>query len=396
MPDAPSTPVGDEPTSGSARRSDRISIAVPIELTGTDSAGKSFSEKARTVLIGCYGALIRVNRPLASGQELGIRCLGTGRETKCHVVSQLGSSPEGHLYGLEMPDPNANLWEIDFPPATESEMAAARMLLECKRCGKCAVSYLTIGEVEIFHKNRCVSRACEHCSDMTVWNEASLRNLLIEPATLPVDPLIGEPALSVPQRTEDERVDPRINLNLTGCVRSPRHGEDIVETENVSEGGVCFKSGNRYAGGEIVGVAIPYMQDAANVFAQARITWARFRPADGVTSYGLAYLHARRRARRVKPKTPITIGFIGSGVRSSGKIVDLSLTGVLVRCPEQLEPGTVVRMGVEMGHETIRLAATAKRCVPDVGTAFAFTQMSHRDRSLLRRLILRIEKQWPY
>jgi hypothetical protein len=76
--------------------------------------------------------------------------------------------------------------------------------------------------------------------------------------------------------------------------------------------------------------------------------------------------------------------------------VDLSLTGVLVRCAEQLEPGTAVRMGVEMGHETIRLAATAKRCVPGVGTAFAFTQMSHRDRSLLRRLILRIEKQWPY
>src|SRR5258708_513190 len=210
---------------------------------------------------------------------------------------------------------------------------------------------------------------------------------------MPTVPPAGQPHPAVPQRTEDERVDPRINLSITGCIRTPQHGEDVVITENLSDGGACFMSPNQYAGGAVIGVAIPYLNAKANVFVQARITWSRYRADQKLTAYGLAYVHARRRARRVRPTEPIIVAFIGSGIRSAGKVADLSMTGVLVRCSEPFAVGTVVRMGIGMGQETIRMVATAKRYVQNVGTAFEFTQMAHRDRSVLRRLILRIEKQ---
>ncbi len=393
MPDASAMP---RHPSGFGRRSDRISISVPIQVQGIDSKGKPFNEKTHTLVISRYGAVIVLARPLASGQEFAIRCIGTGREAKSRVVGQVGGSAAGYLYGVEILDSDVNLWEINFPPATESEMAAGRLLLECSRCQACDVAYLNIGEMEIFQRNQRLSRPCQPCNDVTVWSEALLRKQLVEPAKLPVDPLVGQTLPPVPQRVEDERVDPRVDLSLTGCIQTNQYGEDIVLTENVSEGGVCFRSRNRYAGGTLVGAAIPYLQGRANVFVQARITWSKYRSAEGLTAYGLSYIHARRRARRVKPATLITIGFIGSGIRTTGKLVNVSMTGMLVRCAEQLEAGAVVRLGIEMGHETIRIAATARRSAPGVGTAFEFTQMSHRDRALLRRLILGLEKQWGH
>lgn len=396
MADSHPTPEGQKPTPKFARRSDRVSLVVPIQVRGTDAQGTSFDERAQTLVISRFGALIILARALGAGQEITIRCLGTGSEAKFSVVGQVERRKEGNVYGVEMVDPDVNLWEIHFPPATETEMAAGRTLLECSRCHACEVAYLNIGDIEIFHKNQRISRPCEHCNDLTIWNEASLRKLLVEPPSLAIDPLSGQAVPPVPQRSEDERVDPRITLSIGGCVRTAEHGEDVVTTENVSEGGVSFKSRKRYVEGAMVGFAVPYMPGRANVFVQARITWSRNLESEGLTAYGLAYLHARRRARRVKPRTPIAIGFIGSGVRSTGTVVDLSMTGVLVRCSEDFEAGAPVRMGMELGHETIRMAASARRFIPGVGTAFEFTQMTHRDRSLLRRLILRIEKQWGY
>jgi PilZ domain-containing protein len=161
----------------------------------------------------------------------------------------------------------------------------------------------------------------------------------------------------------------------------------------VSESGARFNSQRIYAGGSSVGVAIPYARNGANVFVQARITWSHVGDTDGITTYGLTYSHAARRARRYKPRTKIIIGFMGSGYRSTGRVVDISMKGAFVECSEKFELGDAVRMGIEVGTEMIRIAATARRCVPDLGTGFEFTQMGRNDRSLLRRLIMQIEKQ---
>lgn len=379
-------------TSPLLRRSDRVALSVPIQVQGTDAEGNPFDERTQTLVISRFGALIIVPRPLAPGQQLSVLCVGTGKESPAVVVEEVEGQQKGNLYGVELLTPDANIWEIHFPPITESEMAAGRMLLECSRCSASELVYLNLGEIEIFQKNKCVSRICEACNAVTVWNQAALKKLRVEPARMSVDPMSGEIAPPQVAHTEDERDDQRIALSIDGCIRTPRYGEDIVQTENVSESGARFKSPLHYEGGSNVGVAIPYIPSGANVFVQARITWAHSTQDEGITMYGLSYSHSARRARRLRPRSRIVIGFIGSGVRSLGVILDLSMRGALVKCTEEFKPGDVVKMGIEMAHETIRIAATARRIIPGVGTGFEFTQMGRNDRALLRRLIMRIEK----
>jgi len=99
---------------------------------------------------------------------------------------------------------------------------------------------------------------------------------------------------------------------------------------------------------------------------------------------------AGRRAKRFKATWNIGAGFLGGGIRLSGEVLDLSTTGVLVRCSKDLEVGTTGRLGVDLGYDTIRVGAVVRRCIPKVGVAFEFTRMSPHDRELLRRLLMRL------
>jgi len=393
MTESASTPADRKPSPGFMRRGPRITLAVPIRVRGTDSQGQTFDEKTQTLVISRFGALIVSSTFLTAGQQLTILCIGTGKEALARVAEQVETTAGGNLYGVEVISDQTNLWEINFPQVTDTEIAAGRMLLECSRCQQCELAYLSLGEIEIFQKTQSVSRPCERCNNITYWIHASLRKLQIEAASQTVDPMRGETAPVEMRHTEAERVDPRIDLCIDGCIRSAEFGEDVVQTENVAESGARFRSTKQYAGGTSVGVAIPYLPGKANVFVQARITWSQSSDSGGPTTYGLVYSHAARRARRLSPRTNITIAFIGSGFRATGTVVDLSLRGVLVQCPENFKLGDVARLGMDFGHETMRIAATVRRCIANVGTAFEFTQMGRNDRALLRSLIFQIEKQ---
>jgi hypothetical protein len=50
--------------------------------------------------------------------------------------------------------------------------------------------------------------------------------------------------------------------------------------------------------------------------------------------------------------------------------------------------GASGRLGIQVGYETMRVAAIARRVVPGVGIAFEFSHMYPHDRELLRRLIM--------
>lgn len=102
---------------------------------------------------------------------------------------------------------------------------------------------------------------------------------------------------------------------------------------------------------------------------------------------------AAKRPERYKPLKPIPVAFVGANARFSGEIIDISSNGILVRCSKNLEPGTVGRLGFELGQEIFRVVVTVRRKVPAVGLAFEYMQMSPNDRQLLRRLLFRLSKQ---
>jgi hypothetical protein len=86
----------------------------------------------------------------------------------------------------------------------------------------------------------------------------------------------------------------------------------------------------------------------------------------------------------------IPIAFLGSGTRFTGDLVDISTNGLLLRCDQDIELGSIGRMAIPVGYETCRVVAVATRRVPGVGIGFEFSHMTPRDRELLRRLLLRL------
>jgi hypothetical protein len=297
-------------------------------------------------------------------------------------VGKAAKFRDGDHYGVMVLDANVNLWEIDFPAASEAETASGRVLLECMSCHTQEVACLDGHSVEVFQANRKIPRPCKCSPAMTVWGEVASGGTP-EPSAVK-GPAAG-PRLTSSVQSLGERLGQ--SWKVHACVRTSAYGENIVLTENPSKDGVRFMSEHRYEEGEKVEIALPYQPGGGNVFIPAQIKWTSGEPEDGVVLYDVAYLRRVRKATRYSATVEIYVGILGGGVRLTGKLVDLSMTGVMMRTSAKLDPDTHVRMGIEMGADTLRTRAAVRRTVPGVGVAFEFTEMTQRDRQLLGRLL---------
>jgi hypothetical protein len=95
-----------------------------------------------------------------------------------------------------------------------------------------------------------------------------------------------------------------------------------------------------------------------------------------------------RRAARVKVTMVVPVGLIGASQRLTGDLETLSPYGMFVRTAHEVPPGTALRVGIAVGHETFRAAAVVRHSEAGTGFAVEFIQMSSNDRALLRRLYL--------
>ncbi len=282
------------------RRSDRIALAIPVQVVGRDLSGEEFQEKGRTVLVSRHGATVLLNRSLAVDQEIALRALPTNREATVRVVGQVRVEAEGRIYGMAFLDPNTNLWDIYFPPRDEFDKAAGRALLECGGCHVRQVALMNELEVQVFEANRTLSRFCERCSQQTLWVETfheATPDRPVPTSHKAPEPSPEPPPPPPPKRTKDERRHPRLKTRLRACIRHPGLGEEIVSTENVSRGGLCFKSRRVYFEGTRIEVSIPYAEGGANIFVPARMVRTQNVPGEGVSFYGVEYLKSRKPPR---------------------------------------------------------------------------------------------------
>jgi len=97
-----------------------------------------------------------------------------------------------------------------------------------------------------------------------------------------------------------------------------------------------------------------------------------------------------RRAARVKATSVVAVGFLGSSQSLTADLVTLSPFGLFARTKRDVPPGTVLRVGITVGHETFRATAVVRHSEPGVGFAVEFIKMTSNDRGLLRRLYLRL------
>lgn len=99
------------------RRSKRLSISIPVVISGVDADGNTFSESVRTLVVNNHGGKIATTYHLAMGTEVSILNPALGGMAKASVV-WLGEKPgpgDLHHVALQLLEPQ-NIWGIAFPP----------------------------------------------------------------------------------------------------------------------------------------------------------------------------------------------------------------------------------------------------------------------------------------
>jgi len=96
------------------RRSDRLSIAFPVEASGIDPSGKPFRVKTKTTAVSRYGCCLPLPGLLRLEQEIYLRRVGTKEQATGRVVAPLGPHAKGFLYGVGTVESCEALWGIHF------------------------------------------------------------------------------------------------------------------------------------------------------------------------------------------------------------------------------------------------------------------------------------------
>ena len=254
------------------RRSDRIMLAIPLRIVGTDAQGAEFKEDARTVTINRHGARIRVSRPLSASGTIRLANTLSRRESDFRLVGPVTPLSEaGGDWGVECLDPKENIWGIQFPPLEEGQAAESKALVECRRCHTVALMPLSLVEVEVLDTSGIVQKHCQSCDATSPWGYAESQIALTAPmdSTMPFSDSQAE--TSTPITRSDLRRHRRVALQLTVRVRDYYGGEEITKSENVSKGGFCFASEKNYMIGQGLMVVCPYNPTAQNIEVGARI-----------------------------------------------------------------------------------------------------------------------------
>ena len=253
-------------------------------MVGSDMEGKMFSEQTKTVLLSRHGAGIVSQYALYAEQELILRRLDTDKEAEIRVVGQLGADGGMYTYGVAFLNPEMDLWGIKFQGMTDSD----RVLLQCSSCKTRETVEQSDLESDVYLVNEGIVRSCKNCGSSTFWKRATdeetgepatVQTVLlpeVEEKEVPVEVLAGVateplPAAKHSARVENRRKHVRTKVSFKACIRSYAFGDDIVACEDISRGGLRFKSRKAYVAKTDIEVAAPYAPGTQSIFVRAQI-----------------------------------------------------------------------------------------------------------------------------
>jgi hypothetical protein len=287
-----------------------LKLTLPINITGVDSLGHSFSESTSTEIVSPNGATFDCTRSLEPNQEFSLRF--GNKQTLARVVGQTGVGEFSHYYGLVFLQDDPRFWGVSFPPSNSSHRP---LLMQCSRCSSKLTCQMNEVEVLVLRANGEVKLPCTQCDEKKLLaktksvpsSEASDDNDLIEfeqsgrPAEDAELKFIEPDLVSISgfheadlyraTQRQERRKNKRINLpNAKACIERPGMERDIVEVVNVSVSGALLISKVRYSLGDWIRIAIPYTIGGSNIFQSARIV--RICDSDQHFAYGVEYVRA--------------------------------------------------------------------------------------------------------
>jgi PilZ domain-containing protein len=268
------------------RQSDRVTLRLPLEASWVDGSGMVRSLNAQTLLVSRNGGVLRLAEAFSAGQELTLRrpLEGDGIKTvRARIVAEIDREPEGFLYAIHILDPRADFWDIEFPAPHKADEALARLLMECSFCQRREVVYLNELELKSFEARKAIARICKICDAPAIW---------VEPQSD-----LSKPAAPSARFDEDERVLPRRNrtrvkARVLACIRRRGFQEEVAVCEDLSKGGIAFRSRNQYPEGSRAEVAVPFTPGGSAIFVPIRIVFSQALPSVGLFRHGAAYLKA--------------------------------------------------------------------------------------------------------
>jgi hypothetical protein len=256
---------------------------MPVEASWVSNGGLEVRHSAETLLVSRNGGVLRVTEKLFAGQEITLRRQREGDNWKiarARIVAETDQEQEGFLYAIAIVDPRADFWDIDFPAPHQGQEALARLLMECSFCQRREVVYLNEPELKSFEIRKCVARLCPHCDAPSIWIEAQPEVSAEAAATADV----------VEERVVPRRNRTRVKARVLACIRRRGFQEEVAVCEDLSKGGISFRSRNQYPEGSRVEVAVPFTPGSAAIFVPIRIVFSQALPAAGLYRHGAAYV----------------------------------------------------------------------------------------------------------
>lgn len=271
------------------RRTDRVSITLPISISGIDSSGKPFSEDASTVTVSQFGAAIASKSPLTGGQELIIRRQRnrTVREAECQVITQIGYKGDLQVFSVAFQNPAVGFWDIYFPSLPADIETAGRAFVMCKTCNTRRIIHLNSQELTTYHANHQLLSPCDSCGKSTLWVESQQDPAKSIEVKVANSTRLTPPA---PPPVENLRKHRRVTAEIPVCIRQVDTEDQMATSMDISRGGLCFNSTRPYPAGSYIQVAVPYSPTAVNIFVDARVVHTA-KVADSDTyKHGVMYL----------------------------------------------------------------------------------------------------------
>ncbi len=100
------------------RRSQRIYLLIPLEVSWTTLENVQIKERAETEEVNAHGALLWVKTPLPAGTTVKLTHGHTGNSTIARVVAERNLRPTGYRQvSVELAVPSYAFWDVNFPPA---------------------------------------------------------------------------------------------------------------------------------------------------------------------------------------------------------------------------------------------------------------------------------------
>src|ERR1700687_2768148 len=264
------------------RQSDRVNFRVPIEASWVTRGGTDKKQQVETLLVSRNGGVIRLADKLDAGQELLLRRQCEGdlvRRARARVVAEIDKELDGYLYAFAFTEKHPDFWDIEFPSPLGGDEALARLLMECGFCQRKEVVYLNELELKSLDSRKWIARVCRHCDAPAVWIEAQSE--------------VHQPTLL--SKPTEERVVPRRNrtrvkARVLACIRRRGFQEEVAVCEDLSKGGISFRSRNEYPEGTRVEVAVPFTPGSGAIFVPIRIVFSRAIPSAGLYRHGASYI----------------------------------------------------------------------------------------------------------